>query len=126
MTRAETLQAIAALPVSDAVKAHATKLVEGLPEWCPDVYDIYEQNGTGKVFLIWMRRAGIANMGGGVGLMMKDYIQLLVADNDGAPVFDVEVPMADNRRFAKDNITDRDVHELLRQLTGMVAITGGG
>ena len=35
MTRNEVLQQIAALPVSDAVKANATRLIEGLPEWCP-------------------------------------------------------------------------------------------
>lgn len=35
MTRTETLQAIAALPVSDEVKAHARRLIEGLPEWAP-------------------------------------------------------------------------------------------
>ena len=36
MSKEETLAAIAALPVSDEVKAHACRLIKELPEWCPE------------------------------------------------------------------------------------------
>jgi len=36
VSKEETLAAIAALPVSDEVKAHACRLIKELPEWCPE------------------------------------------------------------------------------------------
>lgn len=119
MTKTETIAAINALPVSDTVKAHAVRLIEGLPEWCPMPDDHGLLKNTGRAYLEWW----------GSSFESRLWRRLTITiDNDGgAPVFAYEFKIDLSRYSSRGGpITDRDVHELIRQLTGMVAITGGG
>lgn len=117
MNRTETLAAIAALPVSDEVKRHASKLIEGLPEWCPMpnlVTDIEFGDDDSSVIVAMLNWVGF-----------RHCLYIHVEDNGGSPSYAYRC-IGDGRCSSGERITDRDVWELLRQLTGMVAITGGG
>ena len=115
MSKEETLAAIAALPVSDQGKAHATRLVEGLPEWCPmPEYATSDNHDMALLRFVRYHRNE------------KDTLWIRVGVTHGAPVLGYDSYVFCNMEAHGDNITDRDVHELLRQLTGMVALTRGG
>lgn len=124
MTRTETLSQIAALPVSEAVRAHAKRLIEGLPEWCPMPKDC-ESEQPEALILLWQvcRSVGAFSF---IGPGSMACLIIAIEDDRGAPVLGCVYKDTDGRYFDKSPITDRDVWELLRQLTGMVAITGGG
>jgi hypothetical protein len=118
MTRAETLAAINALPVSDAVKAHAARLIEGLPEWCPLPHEQGHLLLTARYYAQWVKRRED---------LSADTLTITVDDDRGAPIFAYESKKFPSRQEARGGpITDRDVHELLRQFSGMVALTRGG
>jgi hypothetical protein len=117
MNRSKTLQAINGLPVTDAVKAQARRFLEELPAWVPEP----------KVF-DWIDGACVFHWEGFIHhpvLPQRKTLDVHVYNDRGAPLFACFVTMG-LRTFDKKTITDRDVHELLRQFTGMVALTGGG
>lgn len=112
MTREQTLAEIAALPVSKEVQAHATRLIEELPGWrpMPERIEKLDDFGWQACCFSWTRK--------GQRLMIQ-------AVEDGELHYNYIVFCGD-KSWSKAHITDRDVWELLRQLTGMVALTRGG
>ena len=102
MTRAETLAAIAALPVTDAVRQHATRLMEGLPEWCPMPTTCDHMLGAAR--LTWGTRGR--------------WMSVCVEDGDRG----LEAWFT----FEQTRTNYADIRNLLRQLTCMVALTNKG
>jgi hypothetical protein len=101
MRLSETLAAINALPVSDAVKQHATRLIEGLPEWCP----MPEVVTSAHESLI-------------VGWSVRGRILDLTVD-DSCEQLDAWIS------FTRLSPTSADIASTMSHF-GMVALTGGG
>jgi hypothetical protein len=115
MTRPETLAAIAALPVSDQVKAHATRLIEGLPgDLMPEYVRL--PHTTQRFEMEWKLSPHPDH----------HFSVEIYHETESKTVCTFEECGLRHRIPAGHIFTDHDVHELLRQITGMVALTGGG
>lgn len=123
MNRSETLAAINALPVSDAVKAHACRLVEGLPEWVGKPDEHIGVIVPETAILTWCEYRYIHRQLGTEKILRR--LDFFINDDRGAPVIRYSYSTQGAGSIGGP-ITDRDVHELLRQFSGMVALTGGG
>lgn len=117
MTRTETLAAIAALPVSDAVKQHATRLIEGLPEWCPmpeSIAGASDGDDDGFLVITWKKP------------IQADLPTVAVESTINVTGVHSLWRFRVKGGWALEDYTTDRLHELLRQFTGMVALTGGG
>lgn len=114
MKRDDVVSKIENLPISDAVAGHARRLIYGLPEWCPMPslvrhYDVVE--GVRFVWKIPMDERGIV-----------EAVTVTVTEKRTGAVWRTRA----DSHWQNGKVDDKKLHELLRQLTGMVALTGGG
>jgi hypothetical protein len=116
MSRDDVVERIEELPAPKMVRAYARGLVFGLPDWAPDPDDLGHLKNTHRIYLEWQAW----------GIVHQE-LTITIDDDRGAPVFAYEYKRDDGSQSSRGGpITDRDVWELLRQFTGMVALTGGG